>query len=558
VLTQAHIFSQVYAGLVLHTDVVDTFNARIREVASVGYQLRQQRLDEILGTVSGLQPTGKHWNETGTATQVAVNTLNMSRDHIWSEQVRAKNLSNINGKGAQKEDQSATRKEASDLLSNRPQLQEKPQSSPEVIGIAQQLSKQKSGIQRSVDVHHSVGVKTSVKMKELKPLSRHSPSATTKVHGDIRPSGSKNSTRVVNYMTTCSHEAPKNCTGQQAYDLMKEQVRRRLRESGKKVLAVALNMTAQSRMGKPDSTSLGSWSRSPSLSISRELPEIETRWINAEAVFMHDARASPSCNKERPWKFSAETLPYLSWIVSNYQALPDYVVFLHKHDEGWHRTTKATILAKLLAALDTAAPFQSLGKFSALFFRCRGEASMKQLTKSSGPRIHLASKIGLRRMPDERLNERFCQTEPQTLGAYEVQTRRKCFPASKHAEFYPYGEDKIFERSLLPILRRTPALEGYFRRHPWRQEHAEHGSPEEQKVTASCLNWNEFFAGRGLAGEFIVSRRALLQYPKPFYDSLIARFFEDCSFFPGKKPPWSYAGERLWPLLWDPEKVDKT
>ena len=66
VLTQAHILSQVYAGLVLHTDVVDTFHARIREVASVQYQLRQQLLGENLGTVSGLQPTGKHWNETGT------------------------------------------------------------------------------------------------------------------------------------------------------------------------------------------------------------------------------------------------------------------------------------------------------------------------------------------------------------------------------------------------------------------------------------------------------------------------------------------------------------
>ena len=35
VLTQA--LSQVYAGLVLHTNVVDTFHARIREVAHVGY-----------------------------------------------------------------------------------------------------------------------------------------------------------------------------------------------------------------------------------------------------------------------------------------------------------------------------------------------------------------------------------------------------------------------------------------------------------------------------------------------------------------------------------------
>ena len=84
VLTQA--LSQVYAGLVLHTDVVDTFHARMRKVASVGYQLRQQlRLDEIPGTVSGLQPTGKHWNETGNTVarnisldKVTVNTLNTS------------------------------------------------------------------------------------------------------------------------------------------------------------------------------------------------------------------------------------------------------------------------------------------------------------------------------------------------------------------------------------------------------------------------------------------------------------------------------------------------
>ena len=55
----------IYAGLVLHTDVVDTFHARMRKVASVGYQLRQQRLDENLGTASGLQPTGKHWKEKG-------------------------------------------------------------------------------------------------------------------------------------------------------------------------------------------------------------------------------------------------------------------------------------------------------------------------------------------------------------------------------------------------------------------------------------------------------------------------------------------------------------
>jgi hypothetical protein len=88
VLTQA--LSQVYAGLVLH--VVDMFHARIREVAIVGYQLRQQRLDEILGTVSGLQPTGKHRNETVNTVahhisldKVAVNTLNTSRDHIRSD-----------------------------------------------------------------------------------------------------------------------------------------------------------------------------------------------------------------------------------------------------------------------------------------------------------------------------------------------------------------------------------------------------------------------------------------------------------------------------------------
>ena len=35
-LTQA--LSQVYAGLVLHTDVVDTFHTRIREVASRPYR----------------------------------------------------------------------------------------------------------------------------------------------------------------------------------------------------------------------------------------------------------------------------------------------------------------------------------------------------------------------------------------------------------------------------------------------------------------------------------------------------------------------------------------
>jgi hypothetical protein len=45
--------------------------------------------------------------------KVTVNTLNTSRDHIRSEQVRAKNRSNINGKGVRKEDQNATRKEAS-------------------------------------------------------------------------------------------------------------------------------------------------------------------------------------------------------------------------------------------------------------------------------------------------------------------------------------------------------------------------------------------------------------------------------------------------------------
>ena len=101
---------------------MDTFHARIREVASVRYQLRQQHTNDNLGTVSGLQPTGKHWNETGntvarnmSSDKVTVNTLNTSRDQIRSELVRAKNLSNMNGKGARfrKEDQSATKKEAS-------------------------------------------------------------------------------------------------------------------------------------------------------------------------------------------------------------------------------------------------------------------------------------------------------------------------------------------------------------------------------------------------------------------------------------------------------------
>jgi hypothetical protein len=100
----------IYAGLVLHTTVVDTFHSHIRKVASVRYQLSQQRLDDILGTIVGLNPTGKHLNETGntvahnisldTVTVVKADQVEASRNDFQVEAARNGSLRRVEAAAA--------------------------------------------------------------------------------------------------------------------------------------------------------------------------------------------------------------------------------------------------------------------------------------------------------------------------------------------------------------------------------------------------------------------------------------------------------------------------
>ena len=286
--------------------------------------------------------------------------------------------------------------------------------------------------------------------------------------------------------------------------------------------------------------------------ISSELPEIETKWITAD-VFETSPHSSPSCSRKRPWKFAGETLAYLSWVEANYNSLPDLVLFMHKHDYAWHRSSRASVLHRLLTALQNNGSYVSLGKYSSTYHLCEQQAGHRPWL----PGWRRDARFSGMAM-DDKLNRQVCRWElkedarlygsQDTDSQLEVQTVSMCWPG-----MYATSEGRLFEAEVLPLLERQLPLADFFKHTQWRRRDARD----------VCENWNGFFGGRGLASEFIVSRQALRQYPRSLYQELIAIFFRDCGL--GQRGmsarterPWNFLGERLWPLLWDHARNDPT